>query len=721
MSTAKSSTAARVLLILLMLVGLGLVPRAASAQPADAANDYRGEVLPYFDDGLSVLAFRFRDRLGSSFSENSNVAVALIDPRGLSQKQLDDLVARKPSQADNGPKVGYTTVPTFMMRDYLPDGAHAQLTGDPNNRASELLVISAMSFSASTYRDKGLHSEVFINQQLALLRETYPGVALTMLTEYSERAFCEACDPQVPDSVRAFYSRPYGLTRSQIHQRDAELASAGTKEQREAVQKRFDELEKLTNQNTRLLLSKDISAARASQSRLDQQEAAANTEFSPPCPPGKGSQASAGQRRSGPFALVAAVQEQPCGGRPNGDRSGGLASVLSQPGTAPGGIDFSTLELHYLADPGTGGLRYAFRADTPTKPLDGSTATGLAVSRQSSDAFFVWLELTPDKFWVNLNPNEPDRIVDSALGRTDVGRILLQADLRMKKTIAQLIHPDTTLGADYWKQLSGDCMSFRTWIVPAPASVYDQDDQLYILNAPLHVEMESQYLQLHGSQAAASCPQQPADVRTHNEAVFRSMILPRIEQAVNTAPEYAELRRVYLSRVAAEWYRQLSEKQRTSYGNLIDRGDIGPWTSHSGWRPTDTFQQYVDSYTKGEFNVTHQTVEGHETVTRTYIFGGVDFTGVSFVPTASAQFRTQWAGLTDQVRASLSTPALGGQAGQVWLGGDTLGAEDLANGRSPDGGWLIGRPAAPWIAIAVGIAALVALRLALRRHVRPRP
>ncbi|MDH6128235.1 hypothetical protein [Kitasatospora sp. GP82] len=129
----------------------------------------------------------------------------------------------------------------------------------------------------------------------------------------------------------------------------------------------------------------------------------------------------------------------------------------------------------------------------------------------------------------------------------------------------------------------------------------------------------------------------------------------------------------------------------------------------------------VDSYTKGEFNVTHQSAEGDETVTRTYVFGGVDFTGVSFLPASPAQFRTQWPQLTDQVRTSLGAPAQDPQAGQAWLGKDTLGSADLTGAETPSRVWTSLQPAMPWLLIAVGIATLAAMQLVVRRHTRHRP
>ena len=354
---------------------------------------------------------------------------------------------------------------------------------------------------------------------------------------------------------------------------------------------------------------------------------------------------------------------------------GALANMLSQPPAAsPGGIDFSSLELRYLADSGLGdsqGLRYAFTALPTTEDQD--PTVGLQAAQQASDAFFVWLGLPTSKFWVNLNPNEPDRIVDAQLGRTNVGRVLLEADLQMKKTIAQLIHPDTPLGAQFWAALdmdgtSGGCLSFRQWIVPAPATIRNDSKALYILDAPLLVQLESEYIALRDdNNHPMSCAPQQESVEQHNEAVFRSMILPRVQQAVNEAPEYAELRRVYLSRVAAEWYRQQSAHTDMTFTGLIDSGDITPWVSRQPWSPQDVFNRYVQSYTNGEFNVTRQAQQGNLIETNTYIFGGVDFTSIPFHSLSAGDFQSEWSDLSNTVEQAFDHPTPD-EKGKVWLG-----------------------------------------------------
>jgi hypothetical protein len=404
---------------------------------------------------------------------------------------------------------------------------------------------------------------------------------------------------------------------------------------------------------------------------------------------------------------------------PGDDPAQGPASQALAPGTDPGGIDFSTLELRYLAEGQGGKLAYAFDASATTA-ADHKITEGRTALAQSSDAFFVWLSLSPSTFWVNLNPTEPDRIVDPRLGKTDVGRILLQADFQMKKVVGKLIHPDSPLGKQFWGSsdpTTTNCISMRQWIVPLPATVYEQNGGLYILDAPLDVKMETDYLQAHG-ETDTSCTHPDA----HMESVFRTLVLPKVKEAINGAPEFAELRRVYLSRVAAEWYRQ-----RHSVGgalsNMINSGDVSNWPALQSWSPRTVFDQYVDSYKKKEFNVTRRVKIGNDLYDETYTYGGVDFSQVKLSKLAQSTFQQNHPDLAGAVQQSFQRSAPD-QHGRIWLGGTSQPLKDqkVAAATAPSLGTFLGWLAAVLAIIVIVIVALAVLVIWLSgRGRRPRP
>ncbi|WP_181723034.1 hypothetical protein [Nocardia gipuzkoensis] len=334
----------------------------------------------------------------------------------------------------------------------------------------------------------------------------------------------------------------------------------------------------------------------------------------------------------------------------------GVATSVLTPGSKPGGIDFSTVELRYLADRGDGQLQYSFNAMSATSPSD--IVVGQIAAVQASDAFFVWLSLPASAFWVNLNPNEPDRIIDAKLGTTDVGRILLVADLEMKKVVGRLIHPDTDLGRQFWRGPGehASCIDMRQWIVPAPATVYERDGGLHIVDAPLQVQMESDFMRKQGMPSNCTNP----DAQMEN--MFRDQVLPKVQDAVNHAPEFTELRRVYLSRVAAEWYRE-RHRRDGALSTMIDSGDVSAWPALQPWSSHEVFDRYVHSYNNYEFNVTKEVPQGDLVYTMTYTYGGVDFSQVP-LNKSSQHAQADVPGVVDRSFDQTATD----QRGKVWFG-----------------------------------------------------
>ncbi|WP_345610006.1 hypothetical protein [Pseudonocardia adelaidensis] len=355
------------------------------------------------------------------------------------------------------------------------------------------------------------------------------------------------------------------------------------------------------------------------------------------------------------------------GGRGGTAAEGALAAAADD----PGGIDLTTLELRYLSEPESGaGLEYSFSAQgrVPATPA----GSDLRAATLASDAFFTWLALDPSTFFVNLHPDEPDRIVDPQLGRTDAGRVLLEADLQMKKTVAALIRPDNPDSARYWGRLqrgsTGErCVpALRLWIVPAPATVHTEHDELYILDAPLEVHIEL----ATSVSYETGCRGQSAAVRDHNLGVYRSVVLADLQRAVNSAPEYADLRRVYLSRIAAEWYRQRALQDETTYGDIIGSGDVTAWESEQAWSSREIYDDYMTSLTKGEYDITRIEVIDGISYEVNYVYGGIEFDTVTLNDIDRSAFEGRYPDLAAAAAASLDTPSTD-STGRLWLGSVT--------------------------------------------------
>ncbi|MFA4889761.1 MAG: hypothetical protein WC628_09355 [Candidatus Omnitrophota bacterium] len=88
-----------------------------------------------------------------------------------------------------------------------------------------------------------------------------------------------------------------------------------------------------------------------------------------------------------------------------------------------------------------------------SKPEDRQTDKLENQSKDLLTYFFTGIALPNDTFWVNLRPDSPNDIIDPLLAQTEVGRILLEADLQLKKDTAQATNPQTLEGRDYWNKL----------------------------------------------------------------------------------------------------------------------------------------------------------------------------------------------------------------------------------------------------------------------------
>jgi hypothetical protein len=102
--------------------------------------------------------------------------------------------------------------------------------------------------------------------------------------------------------------------------------------------------------------------------------------------------------------------------------------------------------------PGQETLTFGVEAGKEIDPglsVDAQTAMEKAV-----EYFFIGLALPDDKFWVNLNPDKLTQIMENDLAGTGMGRVLLAADLRLKKDACELTNPSRSkLGRMYWDRL----------------------------------------------------------------------------------------------------------------------------------------------------------------------------------------------------------------------------------------------------------------------------
>jgi len=252
--------------------------------------------------------------------------------------------------------------------------------------------------------------------------------------------------------------------------------------------------------------------------------------------------------------------------------------------------------------------------------------------------FFVGVSLPNDSFWVNLRPDSPDNIIDPYLAQTDVGKILLEADLQLKKDTAKFTSPENPKGKEYWDKLyqkAGELFGYdnitiptltRPWIVPDEIIVREANDNAYIYKATLKVQLEQDHLQ--GSAVYNFDNPRLKELNEYSSQLIRELIIPELTKEVNISKRYAPLRQVYYSLILSQWFKQKFSSRGGFYSSLIDRRNLNGITSKEDWSKTVYFKEYQKSFQKGEYNIQQPIYTPFGQTIRSYFSGGIDF-GVS--------------------------------------------------------------------------------------------
>lgn len=249
--------------------------------------------------------------------------------------------------------------------------------------------------------------------------------------------------------------------------------------------------------------------------------------------------------------------------------------------------------------------------------------------------FFIGIALPNDAFWVNLRPDSEDNIIDPELAKTDIGRILLDADVQLKKDLARFTSPDTPEGKEYWEKVyrkAGELLGpdnfeiptlTRPWIVPGEIVIREAGGSAYIYKATLRVMLEQDHLK-GGSALAFEDPRLKA-LNEYSSQVIRARILPGLAREINVSARYAPLRQVYYSLVLAQWFKSRFRNTGGQFTRLIDSRRLEGLTSRVPWSKMDYFRAYRVSFTQGEYDIQRVVSTSQGRSTRRYSSGGMVF------------------------------------------------------------------------------------------------
>jgi len=119
--------------------------------------------------------------------------------------------------------------------------------------------------------------------------------------------------------------------------------------------------------------------------------------------------------------------------------------------------------------------------------------------------FLASLTVPKDDLWVNLSPHERGRIIPEYLSKTDLGRDLLEQDYILKQLSASLMYPETELGQKFWNRVRAKAFKefgttqlpvktfHKVWILPESATIFENDNTVYILETKLKIMLDDDY------------------------------------------------------------------------------------------------------------------------------------------------------------------------------------------------------------------------------------
>lgn len=260
-------------------------------------------------------------------------------------------------------------------------------------------------------------------------------------------------------------------------------------------------------------------------------------------------------------------------------------------------------------------------------------------AQKSLEYFFIGLIMHDEAFWVNLNPDEPERIIEPALGNTDLGRIMLNADFRLKEDVSNLINPQTSqTGKEFWRRLYQKAQELtatdripvvtRLWIIPGETMVLEKDREFSIVKSTLRVRLEPAYL----SQRLSAKDKRQQELEDFAAELMEELVLPQLNKRVNEAYAYTDLREVYNALLLAQWYKQRFNPFTDSLLKVTDYRILNDVELNYSYQPEQIYQDYLKSLKEGQYSFTETdtTAGGFYTVitTRHYFSGGVDFTNI---------------------------------------------------------------------------------------------
>ncbi len=306
-----------------------------------------------------------------------------------------------------------------------------------------------------------------------------------------------------------------------------------------------------------------------------------------------------------------------------------------------------------------------------------------AEAQKLIEYFFAALTIPDKQVWVNLSPYEKDRIIPDVLGKTQMGKTMLEQDYVLKQLAASLTNPDTDLGRKYWDEVhrletldarrwtlgkttsdqppatsdqppaSNDLN--KVWIIPAKAKVLESNGIVVVDEKRLKVmmadELETTLVARRSTlekntatnlqplipnhqpptsnatedrEATSEGVPSPTGRGAHiSTQVFRQLILPKLIEEVNTGKNFAAVRQVYNAVILAAWYKQ-ALKESLLAKIYTDKAKVAGIETDDKEMKQRIYEQYLAAFKKGAYNfIKEEDDAGGDLIPRKYFSGGI--------------------------------------------------------------------------------------------------
>jgi len=257
--------------------------------------------------------------------------------------------------------------------------------------------------------------------------------------------------------------------------------------------------------------------------------------------------------------------------------------------------------------------------------------------------FLTALTVPENEMWVNLSPYERNRIIAKGLGQTEMGRDMLTQDYILKQLSASLMHPESSLGEDFWRHVYGSSHEKygsldiplntfnKIWIIPEKAEVSIHGTNVFVAESRLKVMLEEDYLALnehinntkHGLTTITKDAIQI--IKGESSDIIRDVLIPEIEKEINNGEHFANLRQIYHSMILATWYKQ--NLRNSILGQVyIEKNRLKGIDLQDKIINQQIYDQYVKSFEEGVFNFIKEDydVTTRLVIPRKYFSGGLD-------------------------------------------------------------------------------------------------